>query len=292
MSSTKEIKNRIGSVRETQKITNAMYLISSTKMRKAKEELDQTRPYFAALQREIRRIFLVDPGLDNKYFFPPAEKKYSRDGTCGFLVITADKGLAGAYNQKVLNEMMRLSQTEKDKQYFVVGNYGRNYCRMHHIPIEKSFLYTAQNPTLHRAREICDELLERYRSGALRKIYIIFTDFGNGMQEEARSVRLLPLHRADFMDEDADDIKPFHFEPSLESVLENLIPGYLVGYIYVALVDSFCSEQNARMTAMDSANKNAEKLLEELSLEYNHERQSAITQEITEISSGARALRR
>ena len=209
-------------------------------------------------------------------------------------MITADKGLAGAYNQNVIKEAKRLVDAHSDTKLFVVGEYGRRFFEQRNIPIERSFLYTAQNPTLERAREISSFLLEQYDSGALKKIFVVYTDMPNGMTMNARSTRLLPFHRT-YFDTPASEKKvsvPFEFTPSVAAVLNGIMPSYLTGFIYSALIDSFCSEQNARMTAMDAANKNAEELLSQLSLQYNRVRQAAITQEITEISAGAKAQKK
>ena len=294
MPGVKELKSRMASVKNTQKITNAMYLIASAKMRKAREELSRTRPYFNAIQAEIKRIFRTDERVENRYFYPPqGEKKL--DGPVGCLVVTADKGLAGAYNQNVIKAAHTLSVDLDGKaEFFVVGEYGRQHCLRHDIPIRRSFLYTAQNPTIHRAREIAGVLLEAYDSGSLKKIFIIYTDLGKGMDAQVRITRLLPFHRAQFSSAGTakeQDHTPFEFQPSIGEVLDNIIPSYLTGFIYSALVDSFCCEQNARMTAMDAANRNAQKILDELQMRYNHVRQGAITQEITEISAGAQAQR-
>lgn len=297
MSNMKEIKGRILSVRDTQKITNAMYLISSNKMRKAKKELDNTKPYFESVALSIRRIFKSFNQIENRYFYP-SDSTYEIEGTYGYLVITADKGLAGPYNQNVIKEAMRLMTKKHEKKLFVVGEYGRQFFTNKKIPIEKSFLYTAQNPTLRRAREIADILLDMYEDGNLSKIYVIFTHYDNGMEEEVKVLRLLPFNRSDFKMRDADYESDFwpegdiEFFPNPGEVLENMIESYVTGIIYGALVDSFCSEQNARMTAMDSANRNAESLIDDLTLQYNRTRQAAITQEITEISAGARAKKK
>lgn len=293
MATIKEIKNHINSVRDTQKITNAMYLISSTKLRKAKNELDHTRPYFAALQGEIKRIFRIDADIENKYFYP-VTGEHELPGSYGYLVITADKGLAGAYNQNVLKKAMELMKEHENPKLFVVGEYGRHYFTSHNIPIEKSFLYTAQNPTIHRAREIADILLDLFNHGELAKIFVVYTDMKDAINSQTCASRLLPFHRAQFIvpnSHEKEVKEPFEFLPSIETVLDNIVPSYVTGFIYSALIDSFCSEQNARMNAMDSANRNAQKLLDELSVQYNHIRQGAITQEITEISSGAKSMR-
>ncbi len=291
MPGTKEIKNHMESVRETRKITNAMYLIASTKLRRARQELDNTRPYFQALQGEIKRIFRTANDVDSHYFYPP-DGSPPLEGTYGCLVITADKGLAGSYNQNAIRAALRLLQEHPDTKLFVVGEYGRRFFSQHKIPIEHSFLYTAQNPTMQRAREISALLLDGFDQGNLKKIFIIYTDMENSVSFQARCTRVLPFHRTYFATAGEKQVtEPFEFVPDVRAVLNNMMPSYVSGFIYSALIDSFCCEQNARMTAMDSANQNAEKLMGELSLQYNRVRQAAITQEITEVSAGAKAQR-
>lgn len=292
MAGTKEIKAHIASIQETRKITSAMYLIASTKLRRARQELDNTRPYFQALRGEIRRIFRAASDIDSPYFYP-AGGETAKSGAYGCLVITADKGLAGSYNQNAIREAMKLLEQHPNTKLFVVGEYGRRFFSHRHIPIEHSFLYTAQNPTMARAREISALLLDRFDQGELQKIFIVYTDMASAVSFQARSTRLLPFHRTHFSveEEEMAVTEPFEFLPDPRAVLDSMMPSYVSGFIYSALIDSFCCEQNARMAAMDSANQNAEKLLGELSLEFNRVRQSAITQEITEISAGARAQR-
>ncbi|MCI8302275.1 MAG: ATP synthase F1 subunit gamma [Oscillospiraceae bacterium] len=292
MAGTKEIKTHIASVQETKKITSAMYLIASTKLRRARQELDNTRPYFEALRGEIKRIFRTANDVDSRYFFPVGDDT-PLAGTYGCLVITADKGLAGAYNQNAIREAMKLLEQHPDTKLFVVGEYGRRFFIQRGIPIEHSFLYTAQNPTMARAREISALLLDGYDQGELRQIFVVYTDMAGAMSFQARSTRLLPFHRTYFAPPAGERAvtEPFEFLPSVTAVLDSMMGSYVSGFIYSALIDSFCCEQNARMSAMDSANQNAEGLLGELSLQYNRVRQAGITQEITEVSAGAMAQR-
>lgn len=293
MTNAKEIKLRMHSIRDTQKITNAMYLIASTKMRKAKNELDRTRPYFTALQAEIKRIFRTAGDVESKYFYP-ADGSHLLDRTYACLVITADKGLAGPYNQNAIKRAQQQLLEHPDTKLFVVGEYGRQYFQKRHIPVERSFLYTAQNPTMSRAREISTILLDLFDRHEVDKIFVIYTDLKGNMEGEAKCTRILPFHRKQFVSnaEEKAVTSPFEFFPSIQSVLDNVMQSYVSGFIYSALVDSFCSEQNARMAAMNAANQNAEKILHELSIQYNHVRQAAITQEITEVSAGAKAQKR
>lgn len=288
MANTKEIKRRIRSVKDTGKIASAMYLISSTKMRKAKSELDGTRPYFSALRCEIGRIFGYFEDIESKYFYSK-DYKGPTDKPDACLIITADKGLSGAYNQNAIKEAEKLLDKNKDTKLFVVGEYGRQYFLRHNVPIEKTFLYTAQNPTMQRAREICRTLLDLYESGAADEIYIVYTDLERNINQSVQTQRLLPLHRKDFTDSGMRKRTEYEFWPDAKRVLENIGPAFLTGFIYSALVDSFCSEQNARMTAMSAANDNAQEIISKLSAEYNRLRQADITREITEVSAGAKA---
>ena len=273
MANAQEIKRHIGGVSDTEKITRAMYLISEAKLRRAKKELDLTRPYFDALRQEIKRIFRVDTNVKSRYFYADDSEEYG-GGTYGCLVVTADKGLAGAYNLNVLKKAEELLSEHPDTELYVVGEYGRHWFLKRNIPIKRSFLYTAQNPTMHRAREISEVLLDGFESGVLSNIMVLYTDMKNSMTESVRLTRLLPLHRR-------------LFSPVLDGVMRS----YISGFVYSALVDSFCAEQSARMEAMSSANRNAEELLSSLRARYNLARQAAITQEITEISAGSRAQR-
>ena len=286
MSSIAEIKSRIESISEMQKITNAMYLIACAKLGRAKTELTATRPYFDALASEIKRVFRIEEKIENKYFYP-ITGEHEFEGAYGYLVITADKGLAGAYNQSIIKKVSELMKMHDKSKLFVVGEYGRQYFESHHIPIEKSFIYTAQNPTLNRARKISSILLDMYDRGELKKIFVVYTDFGGGMKTEVKTFRLLPFHRKDFQAGDAAGDEHFEFLHSLDKVLDNIMPSYITGYIYSALIDSFCSEQGSRMNAMNTANENTKELLHDLKFKYNHARQDMITREITEIAAAS-----
>jgi len=295
MASIKEIKNRIKSVGDTQKITNAMYLISSTKMQKARRESEKTKPYFDLMRREIHRMFAVGKDLKSRYYDADVDEAV-HGGRYGILVITADKGLAGAYNQNIIRLADTLIAKSDEYKIYVVGDYGWRYFRSHKYNVDQGFGHSMNTPSLAMARDIASELLEDYDKHEFDRIYVCYTDFTGGMSTGEPSYdRLLPFDRDDFVPEGGevatDASTVFEYEPDVETVLERMIPSYLAGYIYSALVNSYSSEQNARMMAMDSANQNASDLLAELQLQHNHLRQNAITQEITEISSGARSLK-
>ena len=293
MASTSEIRRRIGSVRQTQKITHAMYLISQAKLRKAKQELDNTRPYFQALQTEIGRVFNADSTIESRYLIPADPNAKPLPGVPACLLITADKGLAGAYNQNVIRQGQQLMAEHPGTALYVVGEYGRRWFAQRGVPVEKSFLYTAQNPTLDRARHIAELLLDRFDAGEINSIWIIYTDMKNGLEATVHQAQVMPLHQERFHAATAATAGDavYEFVPSAKAVLDNAVRSCLTGYIYSALVDSFCSEQSTRMTAMNAADQNAEELLKDLSVQFNRARQAAITQEITEVSAGERAQR-
>ncbi|MCC8064712.1 MAG: ATP synthase F1 subunit gamma [Clostridiales bacterium] len=292
MANAREIKSRIKSVQDTKKITTAMYLIASTRLRKARQSLDATRPYFTTLQTALSRLIRHMPEVESIYL---GTGNYNDDGVMrrGYLVITADKGLAGAYNNNIQKEVLRqIKAMAGPWELYVVGECGRQFFQHHGYQIEETFHYTAQNPTIDRARHIASVLLERYKTGALDEIYIAYTDMENSVTATPRFFKLAPLEKGYFrpmeMDEDGYG-ESCEFMPDLETLVNRMIPDIIAGYIYSALVDSYCAEQNARMMAMDAANRNAEEMLAELSVSYNRMRQAAITQEITEVAGGARA---
>ena len=293
MANVKELKARIEGVQETRKITNAMYLVASTKLRHAREALDRTLPYFHAMRQEVERLFRTPRSADSRYFTSPDGAPH-KHGVCGILVVTADKGLAGAYNLNAIRKAEALLEERPDARLFVIGEYGRRHFRMRHRPFETEFRYTAQDPTFNRAREICTRLLDLYDKKELNEIVVVYTEMKSSLSTETMEQRLLPMNREPFEngepEEDAEG--RFEFLPSFDAVLSAVMRSYISGFLYSALVDCFCSEQNSRVTAMDAAGRNAEELLSDLSLQLNRERQGAITQEITEISAGAMAQRR
>lgn len=294
MATAREIQTRIKSIQDTMKITSAMYVISSSKLKKARQNLENTEPYFEGMQRTISRIVRHLPDIEHRYFENEEQAKKT-DKRRGFIVVTADKGLAGAYNHNVVKLTEEcLEKGGGEDLLFVVGELGRQYFAQHGIPIDTNFKYTVQDPNQTRARDIADRVAGLYEEGRLDEIYIIFTRMIHSMQVEAEIQQLLPLHKATFkvnipMDVYVEDIS---LVPSAESVLDNVVPAYVTGFIYGALVESFCSEQNARMMAMEAATDNAKKMLKELSVTYNRVRQGAITQEITEVIAGAKAQKR
>lgn len=295
MANAREIQSRIKSVQDTMKITNAMYMISSSKMKKAKKVLEDTEPYFYNMQAAIARILRHIPDIQHPFFsvrhlVPQQERK------TGIIVVTGDKGMAGAYNHnitKLTDEFME--KTPGYHKLYVLGMVGRQYYEKKSADVDGSFRYTVQKPTMHRARLISEEIVRAFLDRELDEVHIIYTQMQNAAVMEPVDMQLLPLKKASFspaqipVGAPQEEIEMF---PSADVVLDTMIPNYLTGVIYGCLVEAYASENNARMTAMQSSTDSAKKMLQDLSIQFNRARQAAITQEITEVISGAKAQKR
>ncbi len=330
MANAKEIQDRINSIQDTMKITKAMYMMSSMKLRKAKQKLAETEPFFFGVQEGIADTLSHFPNIQHIYFDNRQSDEMEEVKMHGFIVITGDKGMAGAYNHNAIKlAMERIGDpTREDYKLYVVGEVGRSFFLNQGYRVEPDFRFTATNPSMHRARVITEQLVGLYRDGQLDRIDIIYTKMINSVAQETCVERLLPLKTHAFMKEKALEItedtegqtkaaielqdsskhvhnlNTYEYEaitnrgndfyslyPSPERILSHLVYNYFTGFVYGALVECSASEENARMMAMQSATDNAESMLHELSIEYNRVRQAAITQEITEVVGGAKALR-
>ena len=295
MGSTKEIQTRMKSIQDTMKITNAMYMISSSKMQKAKRILSDTEPYYYNMQAAISRILRHMPDTEHP-FFSIRHKIAEEDRKIGCIVVTGDKGMAGAYNHnitKMTEEFM--ANTPGHHKLYVLGVVGRQYFSKKDVDMDGSFRYTVQKPTMHRARMISEEVIRGFLEREVDEVHIIYTQMQNAMAMENVNMQLLPLKKADFkVGQVPADIyqEEIVLSPSADVLLDTMIPNYLTGVIYGCLVEAYASENNARMTAMQSSTDNAKAMLKDLSIQYNRARQAAITQEITEVISGAKAQKR
>ena len=298
MAQTREIQNRIKSIRDTMKITKAMYMVSSMKVQKAKNKLAETEPYFYGLKKQIADILLHFPEIRHLYFDNRAKDLMETVKKKGFIIVTGDKGMAGAYNLNILKKARETIADATDYKLFFVGEYGRHALsdlKEHYVD---DFHASAYNPSVHRARVMMEYLMDLYDREELDEIHIIYTRMVNTLTEEVVTEQLLPLRTSSFlrasmkakgdMAKDGD----YLIYPSPEMVLGQLTKNYVTGYLYGALTESFASEESARMLAMQTATDNGDEMLNGLSVQYNRMRQAAITQEITEVIGGAKALRR
>lgn len=306
MAGTKEIQDRIRSIQDTMKITKAMYMMSSMKLRKAKQKLEDTEPYFYGLRDEIASILYHFPDMQHLYFDNRIEDQKETVKRKGFIIVTGDKGMAGAYNHNVIKEAAALCDEAEDKVLFVVGETGRSYFCGQGYPVDSDFHFSTNNPSIHRARVMTEYIVDLYNQEQLDEVYVVYTRMINSMKSEVEVTQLLPLKSHEFLkhqkkehdkpgqsDSDIDEAEDwFLIYPSPKKVLEKLVYNYVTGFLYGVLVEGAASEENARMQAMQSATDNAEAMLKELSIEFNRVRQAAITQEITEVIGGAKALKK
>jgi F-type H+-transporting ATPase subunit gamma len=294
MANMREIKNRIKSIKETRQITKAMKLISAAKLKKARQMLELTLPFFDKVKVTIADILMHSGNIDNIFFDVRNEKEGRKK--C-FLIFAGDKGLAGGYNHNIIKLSESRIRENPDSLLLVAGHMGRNYFSRKKYNVSEEFDFPVQNPNVYRAREIAEQVLELFRNGEADEVYMVYTKMISAIKLEPVLMKLLPLEIGALKEdlhitgEVAETIdESLSYEPSPKAVFDVLIPKYVKGIVYGALVEAFTSEQSARMTAMDNATTNADDMLQRLNLYYNRARQAAITQEISEIVGGAQAL--
>lgn len=298
MANAKEIQNRIRSIRDTMKITKAMYTVSSMKVQKAKKKLEETTPFFSAVRKQIKDNLYNFPTIRHIYFDNRLSDEREVVKRKGYIVVTGDKGMAGAYNLNILKEARNQFAEAEDYKVFPVGEVGWHTLSVEGYPVAEDFHMPSNNPSIYRVRAIAEYILDSYRNEELDEVYIIYTHLVNSLTQEVHVKKLLPLPTHEFLVEKRrekgmpEDDSWVLIEPSPEEVLERLARNYVTGYLYGALTESLAAEESARMMAMQTATNNAELMLADLSVQFNRLRQAAITQEITEVIGGAKALRR
>lgn len=307
MANLKDIKNRIQSVKSTQKITRAMKMVAAAKVKKAENTVKASRPFTFELTDMFKRL-LASVG---KYSAQSLKIKSAVDNypellqvrdvkTVGLLVITSNKGLAGAYNANIVRKTL---QTIKEYQsqriktiLFIVGQKGvstlKRKCKDYDCEIAKTYLGVANDPSGEGAKIVIEDIAEYFVGHQIDKIEVITTRFKNMMSYFVENWTILPLTNLHSEEEKHQDnvIDPLmEFMPDMHNILQKVVPMYMTNILYQALLEAQASELASRMTAMSAATSNAEKMINELSIEYNKTRQFAITQEIIEVVSGANA---
>ncbi len=284
--SMQEISRRIRGVSSTMQITRAMEMVSSVKLRRSREKLETTRPYYETVLENIQNVLGTVKGVRH----PLLEEREVKNTL--YIVLTSDRGLAGGYNSNV--NKLAIEEAGKSKgnpKFITVGLKAYDHFRKKN-DIVKHFLGISEEPEFSDAVEIANIALDLYKKGEVDEVKIIYTKFESMIKQTAKSLRVLPAVKVyDDMEKDREAKVLMEFEPSAESVLDFLIPMYLESTIYGALIEASVSEQGARQVAMESATDNAEEIIEDLELTYNRARQEAITMEISEIVSGAEALK-
>lgn len=277
---TKEIKRRIKSIESTKQITKAMELVATSKLRRAKERVEATRPYFDILSETISEIGGMNTEFDSVY----TQKREIKNSL--YIVIAGDRGLAGGYNGNIF----RFTAQELEGKSVTIIPIGKKSCEYYSkrgYTILEQFENVGEYISFEDAADISKIALEVYKSGKVDEIRVVYTDFISSLEQQVKVTQVLP-----FTGNKTEDNTPKElvlYEPSAGEVFDAIIPDYVAGFLLGAIIKSFTSEQAARRTAMESANDNATQMIDDLVLSFNRARQGAITQELTEIVSGANA---
>ena len=277
--SMKDIKLRIKSVESTMQITKAMELVASSKMRRAKDRVEHSRPYFETLYKTLTEIAAADPRARNPYLRREQVKRTL------LIVIAGDRGLAGGYNSNVLKQA---SQETGEVVVLPIGKRSAEYFAHHEASLFTQEVLLAADVTVGHCFQLARQITEGYCKGDYDAVKICYTRFDSMMTQTATTMEVLPLTMEPTEEQKAQARRSqILYKPSSEEVFSAIIPEYVAGIVYGAVCESVASELAARRTAMDAATKNAGEMIDHLNLYYNRARQAAITQEITEIVAGA-----
>ncbi|MDR2536075.1 MAG: ATP synthase F1 subunit gamma [Treponema sp.] len=293
MANLRDVQLRMRAVRQTLQVTKAMHLISTAKLRKGRRLLEDTEPFFTRIQKSMYDILSGAQLVESKFFSKPDLNSAAHSAV---IVVTSDKGLAGGYNANVCRCVNTLCAGLKNPILILIGSIGCRYFMHSPYSILENFSFKSRLPDLDDAKEITDFIISQYLWGMFTEVHIVYTHMYSTVKIQPLARQALPLNIEKIQEEIAQSggqkrvELQFEYLPSEKAVFDALVPFYIKGLVYGALVEAYVSEQSARMAAMDEASKNAEEMLESLQVHYNRARQSSITQEVTEIISGSAAL--
>ncbi len=298
----KDVKNRIASVKNIEKITRAMEMVAAARLRKAEQRIESLRPYASAIRRMTRQASEAAENLPNVPILAERESV----GAVGILLVTGDRGLAGAFNSQIVRAGVRAGNEEEGESrrvaYYASGRRGLSSLTFRGKEPVGGYTGFTDRPSYNDAREIAADLMTAYVDGDVDRVDIFYNSYVSPLTQTVTRETLLPLQQASIFedtraagehDEDEDSDGPHalvEYEPGPEEILERLVPEYVQISIYRALLESTASEHGARMTAMRNASQNAGDLISDLTLQMNRERQAEITQEIMEVVAGAESL--
>jgi F-type H+-transporting ATPase subunit gamma len=285
MPSTIDIRRRIRSVKNTQQITKAMKMVAAAKLRRAQERIFAARPYAAGLREVLQSVVSrVDP--DKHPLLAPREQERN----VLVVVVTGDKGLAGAFNANVIKATINLirERSWENVELLPIGRKANDFFKRRTIKMRRQAPQVMQALSLDTAKEIADSIVTPYLNSELDAVYVVFNEFRSIISQVVRVEKLLPLEGLAGEKQETNPVE-YLFEPGPERILSDLLPKHIEFQLYRILLESAAAEQGARMTAMEAATKNASEMIDALTLNYNRIRQAAITKEIIEIVSGAAA---
>jgi F-type H+-transporting ATPase subunit gamma len=303
----KDIKNRIGSVKNIHKITRAMEMVAAARLRKAEQRIEALRPYASAIRRMTRQAAEAAGNIPQL----PILNEHENEQRVGLLLVTGDRGLAGAFNSQIIRAGIRAGGEHeaegKETVYYASGRRGVSSLTFRGRTPEESYTGFTDRPSHADAREIAADLMAGYIDGNLDRVEIFYNGYISPLTQKVTRETLLPLQQASILGDDDDDADDHdqqgdddadtgharalvEYEPDPEEILGRLVPAYVEISIYRALLESTASEHGARMTAMRNASENANDIIDDLTLQMNRERQAEITQEIMEVVAGAESL--
>lgn len=297
MPTAKEIKGRIDSVKNVRQITKTMKAVASAKLSRAKETIEQSRPYSKSIESLIQSILRRHSDIDHSFLTSTGDDgKQFVDDQPLYLVLTGDRGLCGAFNSNVQRRVDTILDNHENAQLHVVGKQGLAYFEHQEAPVEKSYVDFWDEFGYGEARMITDHLIDEFELSDTSSVTLVYNEFETAMTQKVVEYPLLPLDRDDFAadqesSEDVSEQIDFLYEPDARQIINRLFPRHVRTQVYTALLESDASEQGARMVAMDNATENANEMIDDLTLDYNQIRQATITQEIAEIVGGAEALK-
>lgn len=285
MASMREIKRRKSSIASTQQTTKAMKLVSTVKLQRAKGKAESTKPYFDCMYDTIATMLSKSGNIDHPYLQSGASPKKA------VITITSNRGLAGGYNNNIVKLITGDEKFEKENtEIYALGKKGRDSLDIKGYRIVSDRSEVMNGPVYTDAKELSEELLQRFENGEIGEIYLAYTVFKNTVTHIPTMLKLLPVEMTEKEEERSADSIPMNYAPNEGEALRMIIPKYITSLIYGAMMEAVASENGARMQAMDSATGNADEMIQKLELDYNRARQGSITQELTEIIAGASAI--
>jgi F-type H+-transporting ATPase subunit gamma len=294
MASQRDVKNRIDSVKNIRKITRAMEMVAAARLRRAEQRIAHLRPYAGAIRRMTRQAAEAAGGEVRSL---PILQQHENENTVAVLLVTADRGLAGAFNSQILRAASEHESEGRRVTFYASGRRGVSSLTFRGREVAGAYTGFTERPAYADAREIAQDLMAAYIDGKVDRVDVFYNGYISPLVQEVRRETLLPLQEATILegqdDEDEEDTGHHalvEYEPDPEEILKRLIPDYVEISLYRALLESTASELGARMTAMRNASENAGEVIEDLTLEMNRARQAEITQEIMEVVAGAEAL--
>jgi F-type H+-transporting ATPase subunit gamma len=290
LATPREIRRRIQSIKNTSQITRAMEMVAASKMRRAQQAVTASRPYSERLRLMIGDLAAMAEDEEARTAFPLLERREIKRSQ--MMLITADRGLAGAFNSNVIRRGIQFMR-EREEGYenidtIAIGRKGRDYLNRFGQPLVADFTNLPDRLTIDDVRPMIQIATEDFISGKVDAVYAVYTQFVNTLRQEPRVLQILPIETP----EETGEVRDYIFEPDPATVLNELLPRYIEVQIYQTLLESVASEHSARMVAMRNATDNAKEIQEELTMTYNKARQAQITAEVSEIAAGAVAQQR